>query len=71
VREHVGPAPDRAERAQPSLVKYLERVQIEVDRLGALEVQDRRQHAIMQACSQLVGGAHDPDLPTRLGLDPE
>ena len=53
VAERVRPAPDQAERAQPGLVEDLERIQPRVDRLGALDVEDHRQHALLEAALEL------------------
>ena len=43
--EDVRPRPDRAERAQAGGVEHLELAEVGADRLGALEVEDRRDRA--------------------------
>src|SRR5579884_1723941 len=45
VAERVRPAPHGAERAQPGGVPQLQRLERRIDRLGALEVQDRSRRA--------------------------
>ena len=66
VAEGVGAAPDRAERAQPGGVPELQRLEIGVDRLGALEVQDRdRGRAALDARVEVGDRAGDHDLALR------
>jgi len=47
----------------------VQRVEVGIDRVGALEVQHRRHYFVVQAPLQLSGGANDPELPVRSILD--
>src|SRR6266545_4617008 len=67
----IGPAPDRADRAQASLVEHLQRIQLRIKRFCTLEMQNRREHALAQAVRQLVGRSYHLHLIMRLGLDPK
>ena len=69
--EGVGTAPDEAERAQPRRVEDVQRIQPWINRLGALEVQDRGEYTIAQAGVHLIGRAHDLDLTLRLRFELE
>ena len=63
VAEGVGPAPHQAERAQAGLIEDLERVEPGIDRLGALDVKDRGEHAALEAIPQLGDRAHHLEPP--------
>src|SRR5262249_1297261 len=56
--KRVGPAPHRAERAQTSLVEYLQRTEVRVNRLRALKVQKGRHHVRLNAPGQFIRRAH-------------
>ncbi len=57
--ECVWPAPYQAERAQPALVEDLERVQVGIDRLRALDMKDRREYVAFEAAPKSARGSHD------------
>src|SRR3954449_4581999 len=56
--EAVGAAPHRTEAPQPGRVPELERLQVLSDRLGALDVQDQAERAVLEAGIE-VGGVAD------------
>ena len=58
--ERVRPAPHDPERAEPALVPAFQVPEPRLDRLGALEVQDRERVPVEP---QLVGTAHERQLP--------
>ena len=70
VPERVGAAPDRAERAQPGRVPDLERVEVGVDRLGALHVEDHAERVAGQAGVEVGDVAHEPDRAVRRAQQP-
>ena len=49
VSEHVGPTPDRAERAKSSGMQDFEHLEILIDGLCAFDMKDRGEHAAVQA----------------------
>ena len=49
--ERIRPAPDRTERAKSGCIQHVEQLEVRVDRLRALDMKDRRQHAVGEACS--------------------
>ena len=49
----------------------MQRVEVGIDRVGALEVEHRWHYFLVQAPLDLGGGADDPELPVRAVLDPE
>ena len=67
--EHVRPAPHRTERAQARGMQHVKRFELRVDRLRAFDVQDRRQHAGLDAFPDFVDRAADADLPAGVALD--
>jgi hypothetical protein len=66
VGERVRAAPHRPERAQARRVPELERLQRRVDRLGALVVDDRREHAVRARRVEVGDRAHDPQVAVAL-----
>ena len=67
VGEVVGPAPDRSQRPQSRCVPQVERLELGVDRLGALEVQHRGRRAVpgfgrVEVCDR----PRDRDVPAAL-----
>ena len=60
--EVVRPAPDRAEHAEPRGVPGVERLEIRVDRLGALEAEHRDRPVAVE----VGGGPRDADAPGTL-----
>ncbi len=66
--EIVGSTPDRAQRTQSGGIEKLQCVEPRIDGFGALEVDDRGQHAVLQTRAQLVERAHHADLALRVTL---
>ena len=69
--ERVRAAPDEPERAKTALVERLEPAEVRVERLGALEMEDRSDPVALDTCRELGGGAHDAHGAARRGLDRE
>ena len=66
VGERVRPAPHRPQRAQARGVPELERLERGVDRLGALVVHDRREHAVLAGGVEVRDRADDPQVAVAL-----
>jgi hypothetical protein len=60
VTERAGAAPHQPERANAGRVPRIEGDEVDVDRLGALEVQDEREHAVGPRAVEV---GHAPDDP--------
>ena len=69
--EGVRAAPDGPDRAQAALVERLEPAQLRVERLGALEVEDRADPVAVDAGRELRRRADDAHGTARRGLDRE
>ena len=55
----------------PALVEHVEHAQVRVDRLRALDVEDRGEHARIDAAADLGRRAADLHLPLRCPFDPQ
>jgi hypothetical protein len=71
VRERVRAAPDEPERAQAGRVPDLERIEVGVDRLRALEVEHDAERLAGQAGVEVGGVADEPDRAVRGFEQPE
>src|SRR5205807_6016119 len=63
--EGVRTRPDEADRAQAALVPALEVREVGLDRLRALQVEDRTERAVGDAALQLLRRPHDAQRPLR------
>src|SRR2546423_1041664 len=62
LRERVRPAPNETERAQSSGVELVEVTEVRLDRLGTLEMEDRRDGAAFQGGLDIVRRARHAHL---------
>ena len=69
--ECVRATPDDPQGAETSPVEHFECVKLRIDRVGALEVQDRAQRIGSDAVLDVINRACDPHLTGRLRFDPE